>query len=93
MHSALLLYGKPDSGRVEAADSSSGFTSRRLFIRDHNSGICFLVNSGSDASLIVANKTEQKFPVIQTFRAANGTNINVYGRKNPSLLILVYAEI
>ncbi|GFX97008.1 transposon Tf2-6 polyprotein [Trichonephila clavipes] len=38
MHSALLLYGKPDSGRVEAADSSSGFTSRRLFIRDHNSG-------------------------------------------------------
>ncbi|GFV60662.1 transposon Ty3-I Gag-Pol polyprotein [Trichonephila clavipes] len=81
MHSALLLYGKPDSGRVEAADSSSGFTSRRLFIRDHNSGICFLVDSGSDASLIVANKTEQKFPVIQTFRAANGTNINVYGRK------------
>ncbi|GFX03235.1 transposon Ty3-I Gag-Pol polyprotein [Trichonephila clavipes] len=46
----LLLYGKPDSGRVEAADSSSGFTSRRLFIRDHNS--------------------------------ANGTNINVYGRKS-----------
>ncbi|GFX04297.1 transposon Ty3-I Gag-Pol polyprotein [Trichonephila clavipes] len=82
MHSALLLYRKPDSGRVEAADSSSGFTSRRLFIRDHNSGICFLVDSGSDASLIVANKTEQKFPVIQTFRAANGTNINVYGRKS-----------
>ncbi|GFU76130.1 hypothetical protein TNCV_4120511 [Trichonephila clavipes] len=82
MHSALLLYGKPDSGRVEAADSSSGFTSRRLFIRDHNSGICFLVDSGSDASLIVANKTGQKFPVIQTFRAANGTNINVYGRKS-----------
>ncbi|GFX38662.1 retrovirus-related Pol polyprotein from transposon 412 [Trichonephila clavipes] len=42
----------------------------------------FLVDSGSDASLIVANKTEQKFPVIQTFRAANGTNINVYGRKS-----------
>ncbi|GFS62493.1 retrovirus-related Pol polyprotein from transposon 17.6 [Trichonephila clavipes] len=81
MHSALLLYGKPDSGRVEA-DSSSGFSSRRLFIRDHNSGICFLVDSGSDARLIVANKTEQKFPVIQTFRAANGTNINVYGRKS-----------
>ncbi|GFV25524.1 transposon Ty3-I Gag-Pol polyprotein [Trichonephila clavipes] len=39
------------------------------------------IDSGSDASLIVANKTEQKFPVIQTFRAANGTNINVYGRK------------
>ncbi|GFS47685.1 hypothetical protein TNCV_1973511 [Trichonephila clavipes] len=35
------------------------------------------IDSGSDASLIVANKTEQKFPVIQTFRAANGTNINV----------------
>ncbi|GFU77521.1 transposon Tf2-9 polyprotein [Trichonephila clavipes] len=40
------------------------------------------IDSGSDASLIVANKTEQKFPVIQTFRAANGTNINVYGRKS-----------
>ncbi|GFX74013.1 transposon Tf2-9 polyprotein [Trichonephila clavipes] len=39
------------------------------------------IDSGSDASLIVTNKTEQKFPVIQTFRAANGTNINVYGRK------------
>ncbi|GFT40580.1 transposon Tf2-9 polyprotein [Trichonephila clavipes] len=40
------------------------------------------IDSGSDASLIVANKTEQKFPVIQNFRAANGTNINVYGRKS-----------
>ncbi|GFY06782.1 transposon Ty3-I Gag-Pol polyprotein [Trichonephila clavipes] len=40
------------------------------------------IDSGSDASLIVANKTEQKFPVIQTFHAANGTNINVYGRKS-----------
>ncbi|GFT88325.1 zinc finger BED domain-containing protein 5 [Trichonephila clavipes] len=93
MHSALLPYGKPDSGRVEAADSSSGFTSRLLFIRDHNSGIWFLVDSGSDASLIVANKTEQKFPVIQTFRAANGPPVAANSRRlAPDRLKIAKAE-
>lgn len=64
------------------AYSSENPTSRRLFVSDKNSGMFFLVDSGSDASLIVANKTELKYPVLQTFRAANGTTINVYGRKS-----------
>lgn len=59
--------------------------SRRLFIMDKNSGQSFLIDSGSDASLIMATKKEKQNPVIQTFRAANGTLINVYGRKNLTL--------
>lgn len=82
MHFTLHLQGKLAEGRVEAADSSDTPTSRRLFIRDRSTGMCFLVDSGSDASLIAANKRELNSPVLQTFRAANGTSINVYGRKS-----------
>lgn len=84
-HPLAITQGKRTSGRVAAADSSCTFASRRLFVRDKNSGTCFLVDSGSDASLVAASRQELRLPVLQTFRAANGTSINVYGRKSISV--------
>ncbi|GFS39118.1 transposon Ty3-I Gag-Pol polyprotein [Nephila pilipes] len=39
----------------------------------------FLIDSGSDTSIIVVNRKELKLPDLQTFSAANGTQIDVYG--------------
>ncbi|GFU75342.1 hypothetical protein TNCV_3510271 [Trichonephila clavipes] len=78
-----MLLDEVKALRKEVADlrrSRSQFRHNNN-VRRKRSNSCS-IDSGSDASLIVANKTEQRFPVIQTFRAANGTNINVYGRKS-----------
>ncbi|GFV78756.1 transposon Ty3-G Gag-Pol polyprotein [Trichonephila clavipes] len=60
-------------------------TSCRLFVRDRKSNICFLVDTGSDCSILPANKTLKQSSPVQTFIAANGTPIQVYGRKLTSL--------
>lgn len=53
----------------------------RLFIRDRLTNISFLIDTGSDCSIIPANKNERKLPPVQSFTAANGTKINVFGKK------------
>ncbi|GFY34525.1 hypothetical protein TNCV_2822111 [Trichonephila clavipes] len=60
-------------------------TSCRLFVRDRKSNICFLVDTGSDCSILPANKTLKQSSPVKTFIAANGTPIQVYGRKLMSL--------
>lgn len=67
------------------ATYASPLTSRRLFIHDKKNNLRFLVDTGSDCSLIPANKTDKMNTPVQTFVAANGTLINVYKRELLSL--------
>ena len=59
--------------------------SRRLFIRDREHNINFLIDTGSDCSLLPATKNENKLQPTQIFTAANGTPIKVFGQKLLSL--------
>ncbi|GBN12396.1 Transposon Ty3-I Gag-Pol polyprotein [Araneus ventricosus] len=60
-------------------------TSRRLFIRDRISNTSFLVDTGSDVSLIPANTYQKRNSSQQTLFAANSSTINVYAQKALSL--------
>ncbi|GFY03799.1 uncharacterized protein TNCV_1195791 [Trichonephila clavipes] len=79
MYSAPFFPGKLERAGVAATYAlPSDFLSP--FVRDRKSNICFLVDTGSDCSILPANKTLNNLPV-QTFIVANGTPIQVYGRK------------
>ncbi|GFX04529.1 uncharacterized protein TNCV_900581 [Trichonephila clavipes] len=84
MYSALFFPGKLERAGV-AATYALPSTSCRLFLRDRKSNICFLVDTRSDCSILPANKTLKQSSPVQTFIAANGTPIHVYGRKLMSL--------
>ncbi|GBN63691.1 hypothetical protein AVEN_180259-1 [Araneus ventricosus] len=60
-------------------------TSRRLFIRDRISNISFLVDTGSDVSLIPANSYQKRNSSQQTLFSANSSTINVFGQNTLSL--------
>ncbi|KAK7595485.1 hypothetical protein V9T40_013310 [Parthenolecanium corni] len=55
--------------------------SRRLFIKDHDSQIWFLIDTGSDVSLIPAKNSEFSKEPVRHLYAANGTPIRVFGEK------------
>jgi hypothetical protein len=76
----LFIPGKLGRASV-AATYFLPSISCRLFIRDRKSNVNFLVDTGSDCSLIPATKMDKQLPVTQTFNAANGTSIPVYGKK------------
>lgn len=76
MPPTLFLFGKHETGRVAAMDFSPAH-SPRLFARYRNTVMSFLVDSGSDGSLVVVNRVNKSKPFLQTFHAANGTKINV----------------
>ncbi|GFS79759.1 transposon Ty3-G Gag-Pol polyprotein [Trichonephila clavipes] len=59
--------------------------SRRLFIRDRTTNISFLVDTGSDVSLIPANVYQKRNASQQNFFATNSNTINVYGQKTLTL--------
>ncbi|GBN27181.1 hypothetical protein AVEN_46572-1 [Araneus ventricosus] len=77
------------SGKLErqgvAATYTSSSSSRRLFVRDRKSNVNFLIDTGSDCSLIPASRADKLSVPVQTFLAANGTTINVYKQKLLSL--------
>ncbi|GBN91385.1 hypothetical protein AVEN_138373-1 [Araneus ventricosus] len=78
------MAGKRNQQRITAAHSLPK-ESRRLFIRDRITNITFLVDTGSDVSLIPANVYQKRNSSQQTLLAANSSNINVYGQKTLSL--------
>ncbi|KAK7586206.1 hypothetical protein V9T40_004082 [Parthenolecanium corni] len=55
--------------------------SRRLFIKDHDSQTWFLIDTGSDVSLIPATNDEFTKEPCRHLYAANGTPIRVFGEK------------
>lgn len=56
--------------------------SKRLFVRDKESGLVFLVDSGSDISIIPVNHKAKKQPAKYVLYAANNTPINTYGERS-----------
>ncbi|GBO15800.1 hypothetical protein AVEN_219754-1 [Araneus ventricosus] len=83
MRFTLKFSGKRKRRRIDATCSLP--TSRRLFIRDRISNVSFLVDTGSDVSLIPANTYQKRNSSQQTLFAANSSTINVYGQKTLSL--------
>ncbi|GFX63045.1 hypothetical protein TNCV_3161371 [Trichonephila clavipes] len=77
--------------RVEATYSLPQ-ESRRLFIRDRISNVSFLVDTGSDVSLLPALEYHKRHPPQLTLFAANSSTINVYGQKTLSLDLNVRRE-
>uniref|UniRef100_A0A1S4HDH2 Peptidase A2 domain-containing protein n=2 Tax=gambiae species complex TaxID=44542 RepID=A0A1S4HDH2_ANOGA len=62
--------------------------SRRLQIFDKSSGIRFLIDTGSDVSIIPASKIEKtREPSPFLLHAANGTKIRTYGNKFVSVVL------
>ncbi|GBN11658.1 hypothetical protein AVEN_102858-1 [Araneus ventricosus] len=84
MCSTVHMAGKRNQLRITATYSLPK-DSRRLFIRDRITNISFLVDTGSDVSLIPANVYQKRNSSQQTLLAANSSNINVYGQKTLSL--------
>lgn len=92
MHASLLVCaGKPQSTLVKAATSvvtdschqpvytnSSTLVSRKLVIRDPITQISFLIDSGSDVS-IVPKKQSHRVATNTVLTAANGSEIKTYG--------------
>ncbi|GFS98315.1 transposon Ty3-G Gag-Pol polyprotein [Trichonephila clavipes] len=64
---------------------ASGGESRRLFIRDRISNVSFLVDTGSDVSLLPALEYHKRHPLQLTLFAANSSTINVYVLNTPIL--------
>ncbi|GFV82288.1 retrovirus-related Pol polyprotein from transposon 17.6 [Trichonephila clavipes] len=59
--------------------------SRRLFIRDRRINVTFLIDSGSDVSIIPATKTQRQNNSQMTLSAANTSPIHVYTTQTLSL--------
>ncbi|GBM07676.1 hypothetical protein AVEN_228175-1 [Araneus ventricosus] len=91
MCSALFFSGKHDQAGV-AATYALPSTSSRLFVRDRKTNICFLVDTGSDCSILPANKTQKQSPAVQNFIEANGKPIQVSAVSKYSVLIRMFSE-
>ena len=60
-----------------ATNAPATLTRRRLFLKEQLSSKEFLIDSGSDVTIIAASKSS--YPLVTTqLRAANGTEIPVY---------------
>ncbi|GFT23987.1 transposon Ty3-G Gag-Pol polyprotein [Trichonephila clavipes] len=59
--------------------------SRRLFIRDRRTNVTFLIDTGSDVSIIPATKTQRQNNSQMPLSAANTSPIHVYTTQTLSL--------
>lgn len=73
---------KLDQRSPESAEVGESFSSRRLMLCDKTSGLRFLVDTGSDVSIIPATKSDRlSEPIPFLLHAANGTSIRTYSTK------------
>lgn len=85
MSSSLQLSsGKRPESHIEAAYAVSKLTSR-LFILDHHSGLKFLIDTGSDISVIPPTLKERRHPTSNYLNAANNSKITTYGERTVTL--------
>lgn len=61
--------------------TEDGVLSHRLFISDRRTGLQFLIDSGSDVSLLPRTFKGNRIPARYSLTAANGTSITTYGSK------------
>lgn len=84
MQTALQVFGfKKLISRSPVSAEVSGLTeSRRFLIFDRSSNVKFLIDTGSDVSIVPAtSKQKQQKPVPIQLHAANGSSIKVYGSR------------
>ena len=74
---SVQVVGKLERQHVEATNVLSN-VSRRLFLKERRSNTHFLIDSGSDVSIIPASKILKKLNPICKLTAANSSSINVY---------------
>ncbi|GFX61842.1 transposon Ty3-I Gag-Pol polyprotein [Trichonephila clavipes] len=80
-HHAAIKKKRIQRG-VNATNFSQPHISRRLFIKDKSSNTAFLIDTGSDVSVLPASLSEKrKGNSIQQLSAANTSPINVYGKR------------
>jgi len=77
---------------MAATDPSYSY-SRRLFVHDTESNNWFLVDTGSDVSLLPATAEEKRRQPIRYLYAANGTLIKVFGEKLLDLKLNLKREL
>jgi hypothetical protein len=81
----LTLYmdaGKPAGQSLMAAGDTCPETSRRLFLREKPSGICFLIDTGADICVFLRKLVPGRLQKSDyLLSAANGTPIATYGRE------------
>ncbi|GFY00618.1 transposon Tf2-9 polyprotein [Trichonephila clavipes] len=81
-HHAAIKKKKRIQRGVNATTFSQPHISRRLFIKDKSSNTAFLIDTGSDVSVLPASLSEKrKGNSIQQLSAANTSPINVYGKR------------
>lgn len=84
MQAAVSVSGtkKLDFCSPESAKVGSTFSSRRLKLHDKTSGLHFLVDTGSDVSIIPATRKDKtSAPMPFVLHAANGSEIKTYSSK------------
>ena len=64
---------------------SGGTVLKRLHIKDKKSGLIFLIDTGSDASLVPAGKTSKRHSNELILYATNNSRVFTYGEKHLSL--------
>lgn len=74
--------GKKRGAQCVAANYALHTKSRRLFVKDKVTRLSFLVDTGSEVSILPASLHQRSLPSILTLTAANSSSIPVYGRKN-----------
>ncbi|GFW19613.1 transposon Ty3-G Gag-Pol polyprotein [Trichonephila clavipes] len=84
MRSTMHMAGKRSQQRIMPTYSLPK-ESRRMFIRDRTTNISFLIDPGSDVSLIPANVYQKRNASQQTLFATKSSAINVYGQKTLTL--------
>lgn len=79
----MQLHAKKlDPNSPESAEVGGVFSSRRLKIFDKTSGICFLIDTGSDVSIVPASRQDKlSAPIPFVLHAANGSEIKTYSTK------------
>ena len=54
-----------------------------FYIKDHNSNLCFLVDTGAEVSLVPSSSTERMYPQDGfLLQAAHNSSIGTFGRRS-----------
>lgn len=92
LQAANRIQSNPEGGkrrpqqREKAASAVGDTSSNRLsYIKDRNSNVSFLVDTGAQISVIPPRPTFSKTKSSVTLRAANGTHIQTYGQQSMTL--------
>ena len=95
MFSAVLVESRVHSGKLNQPNRTETIDlgpsdSKRLHIRDVSTGLVYLIDTGSDISLLPADsKTLKQKPNDLVLFAANDSRVPTYGEWNVTLNIIL----